>query len=44
MGLETRDQKKKLGLLINISYSPSIPEPFLSGFWANCTRRTAPKK
>ena len=26
MGLETRDQKQKLGLLIKISYSPSIPQ------------------
>jgi len=43
MGLETRDQKQKLGLLIKISYSPSVPEPFLSGFWADSARRTAPK-
>ena len=30
MGLETRNQKQKLGLLINISYNPSVPKPFLT--------------
>jgi len=36
MGLESRNQNQKLGLLINISYNPSIPktifERILSGF------------
>jgi len=26
MGLESRNQNQKLGLLINISYNPSIPK------------------
>ena len=44
MGLETRDQKQKLGLLIKISYSPSIPQTIFERILSGFCQKNSPKK